>query len=74
MKPEPRPTIIKTHMLVSLDKTCGTFILTTMGVTEPGDMGIGFYSSLDKAQKQQLVLALKGIQTEVFTIEYPLPV
>lgn len=71
-KPTERPDYITAHCLVTVDKATGMFMIQTASTTEPGDFGSGFYSSLDKAQKQQLVLALKGIQVEVYTLEYPI--
>lgn len=72
MKPEPRPDVISAYLLMKLDNASGKIMLETMMVTEQGDLGIGIYSSLQKAQQQQLIVALKGIRTEIFTIEYPL--
>lgn len=72
MKPEPRPDAINAHMLMRLDNATGKIILESINVTEQGDLGIGIYSSLQKAQQQQLIVSLKGIRTEIFTIEYPL--
>jgi len=72
MKPEQRPEVIPVHILIRLDNSTGKFMMESVNVTEQGDMGIGCYSSLHKAQQQQIIVALKGIRTEVFTIEYPI--
>lgn len=72
MKPEQRPDIIQVYILMKLDNSTGKFVLESINVTEQGDLGLGCYSTLQKAQNQQLILALKGIKVEVFTLEYPL--
>lgn len=72
MTPEIRPDNIKVYILMKLDNSTGKFILESANVTEQGDLGLGCYSTLQKAQSQQLILALKGIKVEVFTLEYPL--
>jgi hypothetical protein len=68
MKPKQDLTVI--HMLLRLDTP--TASLLAANTTEMGDMGNGMYSTLQKAQAQQLVLALRGFKTEVFTLEYPI--
>jgi hypothetical protein len=72
MKPETRPETVKVHMLLRLDTPTGNFFVGHANTTEMGDMGNGMYSTLQKAQAQQLVLALRGFKTEVFTLEYPI--
>jgi hypothetical protein len=72
MKPEIRPESVKVHMLLRLDNGSGHFNVGHASTTEMGDMGMGMYSTLQKAQAQQLVLALRGFKTEVFTLEYPI--
>ena len=72
MKPEKRPDAISVYLLMRLDNPTGKLMMESVDVTEQGDMGLGCYSSLEKAQHQQVIVALKGIRTEVFTIEYPL--
>lgn len=72
MAPEQRPDTIRVFILMKLDTNTGKFMLESISVTEQGDLGLGCYSTLQKAQSQQLILALKGIRTEVFTLQYPL--
>lgn len=71
MMPIERPKSIKAYILVKL-QTDGKFCLENTSVTEFGDLGSGFYSDLNKVQYQQTILALKGIQTHIYDIDWTL--
>lgn len=71
MKPLDKPSHIDAYLLLKLN-TLGKFEIESANVTEQGDIGVGFYTDLKKCQYQQTILALKGIQTQIFNIEYPL--
>ena len=71
MKPIERPNTIDAYLLLKLDST-GKFMIESSSVTEQGDIGMGFYTSLQTAQYQQTILALKGINVHIYHIEHPL--
>lgn len=69
MKPVEQPESIKVYSLVKL-QTDGKFCLESASVTEQGDYGMGFYSNLKTIQYQQTILALKGIKTHIYEMEW----
>jgi hypothetical protein len=71
VKPIEKPNTIDAYLLLKLDST-GKFMIESSNVTEQGDIGMGFYTDLKKAQYQQTILALKGIQVHIYHIEHPL--
>jgi len=71
MKPLERPPYIDAYLLLKLNSS-GRFEIETASVTEQGDIGSGFYTDIKKCQYQQTILALKGIQTQIYHIEHPL--
>jgi hypothetical protein len=71
MKPVEKSQYINVYLLLYLETT-GKVSIQGTSVTEQGDMGHGMYSKLETAQYQQTILALKGIKSEIFYIEYPL--
>jgi hypothetical protein len=71
MKPLDKLPSVDAYMLLKLDST-GKFVIETASVTEQGDLGSGFYSDMKKAQYQQMILALKNIQVQIYHIEHPL--
>lgn len=73
MRPVERLESVTAYQLVRLGAD-GKFFLecNTSNITEPGDLGQGFYSDKKKIQYQQMILALKGIQTHIYEIEWVL--
>ena len=72
MKPVDRPLHHDLYIVVQQSST-GSFMLCGVGGTINGmTLGSGFYHTLELAQQEQTVQALKGIRTEVFHLEYPI--
>ena len=71
MKPIEQQTHVDAYVLFKLDTT-GKFCIESASVTEQGDLGIGVYSDMKKAQYQQMILALKGINVQIYHLEHPL--
>lgn len=62
---------IRTYLLLRLDHNVGKFVPESVSVTTPGDMGLGFYSNIDHARQQQVICALKGMKTHIYTLDFP---
>jgi hypothetical protein len=71
MKPIEQQTHVDAYVLFKLDPT-GKFCIESASATEQGDLGIGCYSDMKKAQYQQMILALKNIPVQIYHLEHPL--
>jgi hypothetical protein len=71
MKPVPPPESLCVWVVASISST------GTMSTHSPSVIGSavfpGYYTKLDDAQQEQMLLALKGTKSHVFQLEFPRP-
>ena len=72
MKPVDPPDCLSVWILVSLSSSG---IMTTHNSTIMNASGIfpGYFTQLEDAQQEQMLLALKGQKSHVFHLEFPRP-
>ena len=74
MKPIDPPESLSVWVLASLSSTGH---LTFNSPSSPSPMGTpfpGYFTSLEDAQQEQMLLALKGTRVHVYQLEFPRPV
>lgn len=71
MKPIDPPEYLCVWIVASISAT-GT--MTTHSPSTAGSTIFpGYYTSVDDAQQEQMLLALKGVKTHVYQLDFPRP-
>jgi hypothetical protein len=71
MKPVDPPEYLCVWIVASISAT-GT--MTTHSPSSPGStLWPGYYLSVEDAQQEQMLLALKGTKSHVFQLDFPRP-
>lgn len=71
IKPVESLNFIRTHLLLKIDNNTGKIMPESVNPTQVGDMGLGFYSNIEHARQQQVICALKGVRTHIYTLDVP---
>ena len=70
MKPVDTPEFLSVWILTSLTST-GTITYHNPSVLPTSGFFPGYFTKLEDAQQEQMLLALKGQKTHVFQLEFP---
>jgi len=68
MKPIEQPDSLSVYVLASLTNTGN---INYHAPTSSSTPYLGYYTNLEDAQQEQMMLALKGQKTHVFCLEFP---
>jgi hypothetical protein len=68
MKPIEQPETLGVYILASLTNTGN---INYHAPTSTSTTYLGYYTNLEDAQQEQMMLALKGQKTHVFHLEFP---
>lgn len=71
MKPIDPPEALSIWVVASLSSTGS---MSSHGPSSPGTIIFpGYYTSVEDAQQEQMLLALKGTKAHVFQLDFPRP-
>ncbi len=73
MVPIPPPKHLSIYVVASISASGTLTTHSPSSISASGSIFPGYYTSLEDAQQEQMLLALKGTSAHVFALDFPRP-